>query len=392
MLRLVTLCQWSRIRVLINPRLLASFTTLGLLSACAVQPQIAPTQEAAQYQSRAGRHYAVPGTPDDPWGPYIEEASARFDVPTRWIRQVMRVESGGLEYQNGQLTTSSAGAMGLMQVMPETYDEMRARYGLGEDPYDPHNNVLAGTAYLREMYDAYGIPGFLAAYNAGPARLEDYLNRHHPLPDETRHYVAMIGPNIAGIYPINRSPSEQLALNQMPVAIPPGPRRGSVAYAQATPSRAASPTPRAIQMAELPKPPAMSPPPGYLALPPEPPRTQVAMAVAPPPRSQGFHLIAPAAADTLPMHRGGVPGVRWAIQVGAFASEGQALAAAETARAEAPATLNQSRPMVGPVRQGHAMLYRARLVGLSRDAAVQACEKLGHSRTACTILSPDTQS
>ena len=108
------------------------------------------------------------------------------------------VESGGNEYQNGQLITSGAGAMGLMQVMPETYDELQARYNLGDDPFDPHDNILAGAAYLREMYDIYGSPGFLAAYNAGPRRLDDYLSNNRPLPDETRRYVAMIGPNIVG--------------------------------------------------------------------------------------------------------------------------------------------------------------------------------------------------
>ena len=113
----------------------------------------------------------------------------------------MHVESGGQEYLNGQLITSGAGAMGLMQVMPATYDELRQQYNLGDDPFDPHNNIMAGAAYMREMYDIYGSPGFLAAYNAGPNRLDDYLSNNRPLPDETRRYVAMIGPNIVGVYP-----------------------------------------------------------------------------------------------------------------------------------------------------------------------------------------------
>ena len=167
-----------------------------------------------------------PGPPQDPWGPYIREASKRFDVPDVWIRSVMRVESGGNEYQNGNLITSGAGAMGLMQVMPETYTELQARYSLGDDPFDPHDNILAGAAYLREMYDIYGSPGFLAAYNAGPHRLDDYLSNNRPLPDETRRYVAMIGPNIVGVYPVNRSPAEDYAMNALPIDIPPGTRYG----------------------------------------------------------------------------------------------------------------------------------------------------------------------
>ena len=158
-----------------------------------------------------------PGPPEDPWGPYIREAAKRFDVPEIWIRSVMRVESGGNEYLNGQLITSSAGAMGLMQVMPETYEELRDRYSLGDDPFDPHDNILAGAAYMREMYDIYGSPGFLAAYNAGPRRLDDYLSNNRPLPDETRRYVAMIGPDIVGVYPNSRSPAEDYAMNALPI-------------------------------------------------------------------------------------------------------------------------------------------------------------------------------
>ena len=76
------------------------------------------------------------------------------------------------------------------------------------------------------MYDIYGAPGFLAAYNAGPARLDDYLSNSRPLPDETRHYVAMIGPAIQGVYPRTRSPAEAYAMNVLPTNIPPGTRYG----------------------------------------------------------------------------------------------------------------------------------------------------------------------
>src|SRR5450759_1895851 len=195
-------------------RALSCVVGLVLLSACASKgPQISSVDEAARYAAHAHRDYTPPGPPSDPWGPYIAEASSRFDVPDRWIRQVMRVESGGKLYHNGQLVTSGVGAMGLMQVMPGTYDELRERYRLGEDAYVPHENIMAGTAYLREMYDIYGSPGFLAAYNAGPRRLDDYLSNNRPLPDETRRYVAMIGPYIADSRPNNPSPAEQYALN-----------------------------------------------------------------------------------------------------------------------------------------------------------------------------------
>ena len=131
----------------------------------------------------------------------IADASTRFDVPQAWIRSVMQVESGGRTHLNGRPITSHAGAMGLMQVMPGTYAELRRRYDLGPDPFDPHDNVMAGTAYIREMYDQFGSPGFLAAYNAGPGRYRQHLEQGRPLPAETRRYMNMITPMIAGIYP-----------------------------------------------------------------------------------------------------------------------------------------------------------------------------------------------
>jgi soluble lytic murein transglycosylase-like protein len=119
--------------------------------------------------------------------PVISEAAQRFDLPELWIRAVMRVESNG-----DAAATSPKGAMGLMQVMPATYADLSARHGLGEDGYELRNNVLAGSAYLREMYDRYGAAGFLAAYNAGPGRYEDSFCRRCTLPSETRRYVASV--------------------------------------------------------------------------------------------------------------------------------------------------------------------------------------------------------
>jgi soluble lytic murein transglycosylase-like protein len=112
-------------------------------------------------------------------------------VPEHWIRAVMHVESSAK-----QRARSSKGAMGLMQIMPKTWTELRARYGLGVDPFDPHDNILAGAAYIRELYDRYGAPEFLAAYNAGPGRYERHLATGRPLADETQAYVATLAPMI----------------------------------------------------------------------------------------------------------------------------------------------------------------------------------------------------
>ena len=125
----------------------------------------------------------------DPVAAAVTEASRRFGVPEHWIRAVMRVESAG-----DVDAVSRAGAMGLMQVMPGTYAELRLRYGLGPDPFAIRDNILAGAAYLREMHDRYGATGMLAAYNAGPGRWEDHVARGRPLPGETLGYLARLDP------------------------------------------------------------------------------------------------------------------------------------------------------------------------------------------------------
>ncbi len=453
-------------------------------------------QEASRYEQRAHRSYAPPGRPGDPWGPYIKEASDRYDVPQRWIREVMRVESGGHVDVNGSPITSPAGAMGLMQVMPATYDELRGRYAaLGDDPYDPYNSIMAGTAYIRELYDLYGSPGFLAAYNSGPGRLDDYLTRNRPLPDETRRYVAMIGPNIAESFPSRRSTAEEYAMNSVPASIPAGPRYSSagaavsqpsppveVAYAPPSDSDAAFDpppgwTPHGMSKAEIaayvpppanppvqaavaapsapPSPHTPEPPPvamahdelppslvyspapvpyrpgiaaasrqsyasalptqprpqperaepglrptQYAALP-EPPRyvqpaptvqTAAADTVAVPGQSrreQGFRLVRPALAAAAPYYHGTTPS-QWAIQVGAFGNEGLAHIAVGTAREQAGPMVAGAHLAVASVHEPHGTLYRARLTGLSREAATAACERL-RGRSSCVVLSPDAQ-
>ena len=138
---------------------------------------------------------AIAGTaiplPALPFVAFVAEASRRFDIPGDWIWAVMRIESGG-----DPRALSPKGAMGLMQIMPKTYAGLRARHHLGADAYNPRDNILAGAAYLREMLDRYGSSGFLAAYNAGPARYDEHLATGRPLPPETQVYIAMLSPVI----------------------------------------------------------------------------------------------------------------------------------------------------------------------------------------------------
>lgn len=128
----------------------------------------------------------------DSYADMIAEAATRAQIPAVWIAAVLHTESRGDAH-----AVSSAGAMGLMQVMPGTWASLRTSLGLGDDPFDPHDNILAGATYLRWMRDRYGEAGFLAAYNAGPARYEDHLATGRPLPAETRNYVASVSARLA---------------------------------------------------------------------------------------------------------------------------------------------------------------------------------------------------
>jgi len=157
--------------------------------AAVIGPLAMVSASPAHAQSAA----ATEANPADPFAAYITEAARRFSVPASWIRAVMRAESAG-----NVSAASTAGAMGLMQIMPQTWADLRVRHRLGSDPFDPRANILAGAAYLREMHDRFGSPGFLAAYNAGPGRYEEHLATGWELPEETQAFVAVLAPLVGG--------------------------------------------------------------------------------------------------------------------------------------------------------------------------------------------------
>jgi len=123
----------------------------------------------------------------------VDEAAMRFGIPHAWIYAVMRQESGG---QTSAI--SAKGAIGLLQLMPSTWRDLTLEFGLGDDPFEPRANILAGTAYMRRMYDRFGAPGFLAAYNAGPERYARSLVQGSALPIETQNYLRKLAPVVAG--------------------------------------------------------------------------------------------------------------------------------------------------------------------------------------------------
>lgn len=185
-------------------------TTLLLLSGLLIALQLAAP--AAAQEAPVER-----ASPNDPYAGHIADAARRFGIPEAWIRAVMRVESRG-----DVRAISPKGAMGLMQIMPATWTDLRARHGLGNDPYAPRDNIMAGAAYLREMHDRYGSPGFLAAYNAGPGRYEEYRAIGRPLPAETRAYVAALAPIIGGgdlAAPVTVATADPLAWTRAPLFI-----------------------------------------------------------------------------------------------------------------------------------------------------------------------------
>jgi soluble lytic murein transglycosylase-like protein len=158
--------------------------------------------------------------------PFIDEASDRFGVPEAWIRAVIATESGGRTIVNGEPITSPAGALGPMQVMPQTYDELRLRYGLGPDPADPEQSILAGTAYLKELHDRFGLAGMFAAYNAGPERYQAYLDGNLTLPEETTAYLTAlenVAPGIAAEVPYSSGSSLFFPLSGQSAVAQPAP-------------------------------------------------------------------------------------------------------------------------------------------------------------------------
>jgi hypothetical protein len=178
-------------------RATALAVTLALLTGVATAAEQSTTRSMGD--GRAG------GPAGPSFDAFVAEAAVRFAIPERWIRVVLQAESA-----SDPRAVRPEGAMGLMQIMPATWRELRRRHGLGADPFDPHDNILAGAAYLRAMADRFGSPGFLAAYNAGPEQYAEHQATGRPLPRETRAYLAKLAPRIDG--PVADAPGPQASI------------------------------------------------------------------------------------------------------------------------------------------------------------------------------------
>lgn len=373
----------------------------------------ASRREARDYRAHASRRYPAPGTREDPWGPYIGEASRRFGVPERWIRAVMRQESGGHLYEaDGSPITSPVGAMGLMQVMPGTYDMLRQRYGLGSDPFEPRDNVAAGTAYIREMYDRYGSPDFLAAYNAGPYRLEAHRYGGQALPDETVSYLASVAPALGPERPgaaANFGPATLASEIRAPVELaearaddpslrafdggglvtPGAPAGFAPATTASQPQEDFTGQLAQIESRDVEASPARLPIEAAASF---PNSESVAAAGFAAPIRIASRIPAPVLrprveARLVPIAAAVAHDGDWAVQVGAYADPATSRAAIDTARSRAADLLDGTRPAIVAVRHGD-VLYRARLVGLTAQNAVAACASLSHDGLACLAVPP----
>ncbi len=134
-----------------------------------------------ELEPEAERRLETPPEPTVDPRRLIEEAARRHGLPVELLDSIAAVESGYNHH-----AVSPKGAIGLMQLMPETAAELKA------DPTDPRQNVDAAARYLRELLERYdyGLYRALAAYNAGPAAVD----RHGWIPPyrETQLYVQRV--------------------------------------------------------------------------------------------------------------------------------------------------------------------------------------------------------
>jgi hypothetical protein len=247
------------------------------------------------------------------------------------------------------------------------------------------------------MYDKYGSPGFLAAYNAGPGRMDAYLARGGVLPSETVNYVASISPNLGEDSPESAAPApaprQYAAATPAPdlTPIPPSyvepvpatpPAPVPVAVAASVP--VAAPTPAERQAASLlGRPSAAAPAPA-------PPPAFVAPAVPRAAREPDYRLVAGkpyadmVSGAAVASHPASGP---WAIQVGALISAPLARLATEGARQGAN-LLGGEATVTRVITPKGSTLYRARLEGLSQSAARAACVHLRAIGSVCDVIPP----
>lgn len=148
----------------------------AIKEAAATKPSV-PVEKAKAADKVYSANASLP-LADESLSSLITNAAKKYQVDPKLVSAVAEVESGGR-----QEATSSAGAVGVMQLMPDT------AASLGVNPYDKRENVEGGAKYLKEMLDLFGgdVKKAVAAYNAGPAAVKNYGGV--PPYKETQNYV-----------------------------------------------------------------------------------------------------------------------------------------------------------------------------------------------------------
>ena len=140
-----------------------------------------PDPSASKIQHQPQKNDDMPMPPNDDINEIVNQASERFSVDPDLIRGVIKAESNF-----NRNSTSAKGAMGLMQLMPQTARDLGVM-----DPYDSYENIMGGTRYLKGLLDRYdgNVDRALAAYNWGMGNVERNPGK---LPSETRTYISRI--------------------------------------------------------------------------------------------------------------------------------------------------------------------------------------------------------
>jgi soluble lytic murein transglycosylase-like protein len=157
--------------------------SLGLVAHRGLQQPTARSAPSVTAPAGSPDPSPTPEAPASPYERFIQEASALYDVSADLVRAVIQTESNF-----NPRAVSGAGARGLMQLTPVTLRELKMTI----DPFNPRENILAGTRYLGMMLDRHdgNVPLALASYNAGPTA----VRRHRGIPPfkETRGYVKKV--------------------------------------------------------------------------------------------------------------------------------------------------------------------------------------------------------
>lgn len=380
---------------------------LLLLTACGGGPHYKSGGVSSRYSNYMPGHpkkWNPPGPPLDPWGPYINQSSQRFNVPDQWIRAIILQETRGYQYYNKRPVTSPHGAKGLMQIKSTTYKALAKRYSLGSDVYDPHDNIMAGTGYIRTLYNKYGAPGFVAAYHGGPGTLNAYLQHGKALPKSTKNYLISVTPHLGNAVPMSgpfasfggiyarKNTRKPLPLEAYYTPKPYTPVQ-MVTTAQVIPAKSTKELKKfivkdneqAIASNKNNEPPIMIVPSNYKPSYSNASNTNKATKSSSVP-SQARHQTP--IIQTSPQSKNYYISTKgnWNIQVGAFSSPAQANHAISMAKQKAASLLVLANPTVESVRKSGKTLYRAKLGGLSYATALQACNLLKIKKMNCAPL------